>query len=92
MHTVGRYAPNAFGLHDMHGNVLEWVEDVFHDKFAGAPSDGSAWTVGGEQGSRVIKGGGWSNHPGFILSAFRVRRPPNHKVFDVGFRIAVAVE
>lgn len=44
---VGSFKANAFGLHDMHGNVWQWVEDKFHSNYQGAPVDGSAWTTGG---------------------------------------------
>jgi formylglycine-generating enzyme required for sulfatase activity len=40
---VGSFAPNAFGLYDMFGNVWDWVEDCFHNNYEGAPTDGSVW-------------------------------------------------
>ncbi len=61
---VGAYPANPWGLHDMHGNVWEWVEDVWHENYEGAPDDGSAWTEGGDQGGRVMRGGSWSNASG----------------------------
>ena len=56
---VGSFAANAFGLHDVHGNVWEWVEDCWNGNYAGAPSDGSAWESGNCDG-RVLRGGSWS--------------------------------
>ena len=53
---VGSCPPNGFGLHDVHGNVWEWVEDCVNDGYAGAPTDGSAWTSG-KCHRRVIRGG-----------------------------------
>ena len=55
---VGSFSPNAWGVHDMHGNVWEWVEDCWNDSYVGAPSDGSAWESG-ECGYRVLRGGSW---------------------------------
>ena len=55
---VGSFSANAWGLHDLHGNVWEWVQDCSNDSYVGAPTDGSAWTSG-DCGLRVIRGGSW---------------------------------
>ncbi|MDX2234715.1 MAG: SUMF1/EgtB/PvdO family nonheme iron enzyme [Hyphomonadaceae bacterium] len=84
---VGRYAPNAFGLHDMHGNVWEWVQDCWIENYNNAPGDGSAR----ETGScfyRVYRGGSWLNYPQFLRSALRFRSSPTIRYDDVGFRLA----
>jgi formylglycine-generating enzyme required for sulfatase activity len=86
--AVGRYATNAFGLGDLHGNVCEWVEDVWHVDYRGAPADGSAWVVGGDSERRVIRGGAWDYLPRLLRSAWRDSLPVNHRRDNVGFRIA----
>jgi len=52
-HPVAQKQANAFGLHDMSGNVAEWVEDCYHEHYNGAPVDGSAWIVGEDRGARI---------------------------------------
>ena len=59
--SVGSFPSNGYGLHDVHGNVWEWVEDCWHDSYAGAPTDGRAWTTGGYCGHRVLRGGSWTS-------------------------------
>lgn len=57
-HPVGQKRPNAWGLHDMTGNVWEWVQDCWHDNYQNAPTDGSAWTT--QCGPRhASRGGSW---------------------------------
>ncbi len=68
---VGIFPPNAFGLYDMHGNVLEWCEDNWHSNYDGAPTDGSAWKSGGQIDFYVLRGGSWFNYPFACTSAFR---------------------
>ena len=68
---VDLFAPNAWGLHDMHGNVWEWVQDVVHDNYEGAPIDGSAWELGGDQVRRILRGGSWLYNPRYLRSALR---------------------
>lgn len=86
--AVGSFPGNAFGLHDVHGNVWEWVDDCWHADYTGAPSDGSAWTTGGDCSVRVLRGGSWSNGPGILRSAFRFRYPSELRSGDFGFRVA----
>jgi formylglycine-generating enzyme required for sulfatase activity len=85
---VGRKQANVFGLHDMHGNVLEWVEDVWHDNYRGAPTDGTAWMQGGDQARRVLRGGSWDSSPQILRSANRFRIAPDYRYDYTGFRIA----
>ncbi|RZS57115.1 SUMF1/EgtB/PvdO family nonheme iron enzyme [Sphaerotilus mobilis] len=86
--TVGSFGANIFGLHDMHGNVWEWVQDAWHDNYSGAPSDGSAWMNGGDQSRRVLRGGSWSSTPHRLRSASRFFDAPDDRSETVGFRVA----
>jgi formylglycine-generating enzyme required for sulfatase activity len=86
-HPVGGKLPNDWGLYDMHGNVWEWCQDWYHDSYAGAPADGSAWesTAGG---TRVLRGGSWENPPMVSRSALRYHQIPSGMgVEDNGFRL-----
>ena len=85
--AVGRYQPNAFGLYDLHGNVWEWVQDCWNDSYAGAPTDGRAWTLG-DCSRRVIRGGSWGNAPRYLRSAHRKRDPRASRNDFLGFRLA----
>ncbi len=87
-HPVGRKAPNAWGLHDMLGNVFEWVQDCWHDDYAGAPSDGTAWTDGGDCQKRVLRGGSWYYLPRDLRSAFRSWDSTGNRYSFLGFRVA----
>jgi formylglycine-generating enzyme required for sulfatase activity len=84
---VGKKVANAFGLHDMHGNVYEWVEDFWHDSYKGAPTDGSAWTKDGSD-RHVVRGGSWGNTPRVLRAAYRTSDDPDIRDNDRGFRLA----
>ncbi len=85
--AVGRYPANAFGLHDVHGNVWEWVEDCWDRRYKGAPRNGSAWTTG-QCSHRVLRGGSWVNVPRYVRAAFRLGYDSGDRYYDTGFRIA----
>ena len=85
---VGSFPANAWGLHDMHGNVWEWCLDPWHQTYGGAPSDGTAWENGADdEGVRLLRGGSWSLSPRNCRSAFRGRRLQDYRVSNVGFRL-----
>ncbi len=86
--AVATRQANAFGLHDMSGNVFEWVEDSYHDSYIGAPADGSARR--GDESMRVVRGGSWYYFPLFSRAASRLWVNPEYRVAirDLGFRVA----
>ena len=92
---VGSFQPNRFGLFDMHGNVVEWVEDCYQpstkpqtlESYQGAPTNGSAWTSGSCD-YRVLRGGSWLNRPGDLRSADRNWDRPHNRDTGLGFRLA----
>ena len=87
---VGSFTANKFGLHDMHGNVWEWVEDCWHDDYNGAPTDGAPWTTGcPDIGGRVVRGGSWNVAPQSVRAAVRIRGSAEGRNYgDGGFRVA----
>ena len=89
--VVGSFPPNSFGLYDMHGNVWEWCQDIWHDNYNGAPTDGSAWETSGSD-HRVRRGGSWHDLAVRCRSAFRYcnRDSDEPRLWGIGFRVALA--
>jgi eukaryotic-like serine/threonine-protein kinase len=90
---VGSFPANAFGLHDMHGNVWEWCEDKWHENYQGAPTDGTAWISGNNndsQGVRLLRGGSWRINPSYCRSVSRYRRSAYIRDDLIGFRVVSA--
>ena len=87
-------------LHDMHGNVKEWLQDCWHENYEGAPNDGSAWTVrcygyrtpegyNDEKSKRVVRGGSWATpYASALRSAYRSSYSRTHRRGELGFRLA----
>ncbi|MFY9223027.1 MAG: bifunctional serine/threonine-protein kinase/formylglycine-generating enzyme family protein [Blastocatellia bacterium] len=81
---------NAFGLYDMHGNVWEWCQDIWHDTYDGAPTNGSAWESGGDASRRVLRGGSWY-HPGAACRcASRTKYATSVRSPYFGFRVVIS--
>ncbi|MFM9047089.1 MAG: SUMF1/EgtB/PvdO family nonheme iron enzyme [Cyanobium sp.] len=101
--VVGTFPANAWGLHDMHGNVFEWCMDHWHNSYEGAPTDGSAWLNPTEPNNpgmskeenesssdgkrRLLRGGSWYSNPRNCRSAFRNHVEPDYAYNDIGFRV-----
>lgn len=89
-HAVGGRLPNAWGLHDMSGNLWEWTQDYAHGDYTGAPADGSAWLTP-EEPARIVRGGSWYNGSG-CRSAYRGAMTPESRFGDYGFRLVMVPE
>ena len=86
---VGSFAANAWGVHDMHGNVREWVQDYWKSDYEGAPADGSA-VPSPYKGARyhVVRGGSWTHKPQSLRSADRSLDTSDDRNDHKGFRVA----
>ncbi|MBI3829056.1 MAG: SUMF1/EgtB/PvdO family nonheme iron enzyme [Planctomycetes bacterium] len=88
---VGAYPPNAFGLHDMHGNVWEWCEDAYHPEFY--HREPAIDPVNSEKtGFYVLRGGSWNYSERYCRSARRYQSPPDGRFFNFGFRLALVAK
>ena len=85
-HSVGKKRATLWGLYDMQGNVWEWVQDVWHGNYYGAPDDGSVWNEG-DGAARVIRGGSWNYNARRCRSAARLRFAPGVRGRSLGFRL-----
>lgn len=81
--AVDQYPDNAYGLYNMHGNAAEWVWDWY----GAYDSDASANPTGSESGNaKVVRGGGWNDHPKHIRSAYRSAQPADVGLYSIGIR------
>jgi len=90
VHPVGQKKPNAWGLHDMHGNVKEWCQDPYHSTYQGAPTDGRVWLQGGES-ERIARGGASYHDATLVRSAVRYHYDPLTKDGGTGLRLVAEV-
>ncbi len=84
---VESFPANAFGLHEMLGNVAEWVADCWHGSYDGAPGDGRPWVRGGDCDRRVVRGGSWFVAPDQASAASRTAFDPRDREDYIGFRV-----
>ena len=88
---VGSFPANAFGLHDMHGNVWEWTEDCWADEYTDrTPTNGKPY-LGADCGGRVLRGGSWEDYAGDVRAAARVSSNVDDGTWSDGFRVALTL-
>jgi formylglycine-generating enzyme required for sulfatase activity len=90
---VNNFSPNAFGLHDMHGNVWEWCLDHWHDNYQGTLGDGSAWNSLNidKDHPRLLRGGSWDYDAVFCRSSQRNGSSPEERKSNIGFRVVCVI-
>jgi formylglycine-generating enzyme required for sulfatase activity len=89
-HPVGQKAPNPWGLHDVHGNVWEWVQDRYRDRYDAAPVTDPKGPATGS--ARVVRGGSWHVTSTSWRTSFRKPYEPDYRGISIGFRVLREVE
>jgi len=84
---VGLFLPNAFGMHDMLGNVLEWTAGCWNKDLNAIPNDGSEWTTG-DCSRRAVRGGSWASNPKLVRVGQRGWSNSGGRFNLTGFRVA----
>ncbi|MCC7373264.1 MAG: lamin tail domain-containing protein [Verrucomicrobiales bacterium] len=87
-HPVGQKRPNAWGLHDMHGNVKEWTANWYSDSLPGGEATDPKGPESGE--IRTVRGGTWGYEGWFVRVGYREARYPDYKSRSIGFRPILA--
>jgi formylglycine-generating enzyme required for sulfatase activity len=85
---VGSFPANPWGLYDALGNVWQWTEDCWHDTYDEAPTDGSAWTSGGDCGRHPLRGGSFHDDARYARVTIRNKNFTAYSVYNLSFRVA----